>query len=391
MVKIVKEICFITNKYPNISEPNVLVFLQQLIWSIADLGYVCTVIAPMPVNIYPKYIKQPYHTVETTENGNKVDVYWPKYSGFGDEHRVLGWSPARLTADLFTRAAIKTIKKENIVFDVVYAHFLEPAGVAAARIGEKYNKPSFVAFGEATFTTMNCFGTNELRKEFESLSGVVAVATQNKEMLLSRNVVPEEKIGVFPNGYRPERFYPRDKLEARKHFGLPEDAFIVGFVGSFDNRKGINRLEAAIEKVDGAYMICAGKGDIIPKTEKCLWFKPVNNDELPWFYSAADVFVLPTLHEGCCNAIVEAIACGLPIISSNRRFNDDILNDSCSLRIDPESVHEIVEAIETVKNDVVLREQLSSGSLKKRDELTLNQRAVKICQFMEINSISKGK
>ena len=108
--------CFITNKYPNITEPNVLVFLQQLIWSIADLGHECTVIAPMPVNIYPKYMKQPYHTVETTDNGNKINVFWPKYIGFGDEHTILGWSPARCTATLFTNSVNNTIKKEKIDF-----------------------------------------------------------------------------------------------------------------------------------------------------------------------------------------------------------------------------------------------------------------------------------
>lgn len=62
------KITFITNKYPNPVEENVLVFLQQLVWSMADKGIECTVICPVPVNINPKYIKFPYKTYEKTEN-----------------------------------------------------------------------------------------------------------------------------------------------------------------------------------------------------------------------------------------------------------------------------------------------------------------------------------
>src|SRR5699024_7768166 len=142
----------------------------------------------------------------------------------------------------------------------------------------------------------------------------------------------EDKIKVIPNGFRPERFYPRSKIESREKFGLPKDKFIVAFVGSFDHRKGSRRLDEAVDQLDSVYSIYAGKGEMPPQSTKCLYQNTVNNEDLPYFYSAADAFVLPTLNEGCCNAIIEAMACGLPIVSSNRPFNDDILDESCSIR-----------------------------------------------------------
>ena len=109
----------------------------------------------------------------------------------------------------------------------------------------------------------------------------------------------------------------------------------------------------------------------------------MNNDELVWFYSALDVFVLPTEHEGCCNAIVEAIACGCPIISSDRSFNYDICDKTNSILVDPNDVEEIKNAIQKLYDNDKLREQLAQGSILKSKDLTLNKRAKNIIKFIK--------
>ena len=63
----IKNLCIITNKYPNKYEPNVVVFVQQLVWQLAKQGVNCTVISPMQVNIHPKYITMPFDNVELTD------------------------------------------------------------------------------------------------------------------------------------------------------------------------------------------------------------------------------------------------------------------------------------------------------------------------------------
>src|SRR5699024_2921552 len=118
-------------------------------------------------------------------------------------------------------AVKKVISKLDDKPDALYGHFVTPAGIAAARIGRAYNIPSFLAYGEATSNMIKHFGYKEAAKELYSLSGVVSVSTHNKDVLLSVNAVKEEIIEVFPNGYREERFYPRNKLTSRKKFGLP--------------------------------------------------------------------------------------------------------------------------------------------------------------------------
>lgn len=71
------------------------------------------------------------------------------------------------------------------------------------------------------------------------------------------------------------------------------------------------------------------------------------------------MFCLPTLNEGCSNAIVEAIACGLPIISSNLPFNDDILDSSNALLVNPESVDDIASAIKQLMDNSDLKTKVS--------------------------------
>ncbi len=378
-----KKIWFIVNKYPNITDPNVCVFIQQLVWSIADRGYECSVIVPMPVNFDRRYKDFPFHSEETTDTGGRIDLYYPKYISFGQAGKAAQKFRVKMTTDRFEKAVESVFSAIKEKPDIIYAHFLCPAAVAVARMGRKYNIPSFFAHGEATYSGDQKYGNAVLAKELRNINGVIAVSEQNKNYCVDSGIVPENKIKTFPNGYRKDRFAKKDKTEARKKFGFKEDDFIVGFCGSFDERKGVLRLQNAVDQIEGAVFACAGKGKLEPDSPKCIWKKPIENQELAWFYSAIDLFVLPTRNEGCCNAIVEAIACGCPIISSDRSFNYDICDESNSVLIDPNDTDSIRDAIIKLKNDNALREKLGSGSLEEAKTLTLEQRAKNILEFMD--------
>ena len=105
-----------------------------------------------------------------------------------------------------------------------------------------------------------------------------------------------------------------DKSICREQLGWNKDDFIVSFLGSFNDRKGVNRLSEAIRLANKKARISAcfiGNGAIKPDCPNIVFCGTLDHDMIPAYLCASDVFVLPTLHEGCCNAIVEALACGI--------------------------------------------------------------------------------
>lgn len=378
-----RHICFIIHQYANPVQPYAMNFVQSLAWKMRDMGNKITVISPLAVNIIPRYANVPYHILETTPNGNTIDVYFPKTIGLGQSHYILGKSLVGITVYFFEKAAEKVLKSIKEKPDILYGHFLAPSGVVVARLGKKWDIPTFFACGEA-HDTIGQYGEEKARKDLQNVSGIIAVSTELKRYLTEdHHVISPEKVIVLPNGYDAKRFKKIDKEVARRKLDLPQDSVIISYVGAFNERKGILRVCEACNRVNGVGLICAGLEDQKPYGKNLLLATHLQPDEVPMFYYASDFFVLPTLAEGCCNAIVEAIACGLPVISSDLPFNDDILDDSYSIRINPHNVDDISTAIQTLAYNGELREKMSIEAHKKAQGLTLDARTKHILDFMD--------
>lgn len=189
---------------------------------------------------------------------------------------------------------------------------------------------------------------------------------------------------VFPNGVNLELFKKMNKKECRKLLNLPKDSFIIICVGQFIERKGQKRILAALDKlkITDIKTIFLGKGDDDFKHESIIYKGMAKNDKLPYYLNASDLFVLPTRKEGCCNAIVEALACGLPIISSDCDFNYDVLNKRNAILVNPDNIDEIADAIETIYSNPEYAASLSDAAYKQGQKLSITQRAKDILQFI---------
>lgn len=366
------------------------VFVEQLVIALSDLGVKVSVVAPQRFakivlrksNKFPKYKRY------STKKGNTYEVYRPYYYVSAGNIRIL----QRLHVSSLKHAVERILKKighENI--DAVYGHFWHNANTMV-KYARKHTKPLFVACGEsgkAMDRLLSILNEAEKKELSETVKGVISVSTENKNRVLKYGLSDEDKIEVIPNAVDKTVFFPKDGRSLRAQYGIEDSDFVISFVGAFIQRKGSNRLSDAITQLNDSSVKSFFMGkpvsndDCTPDCPGIMLKESTSHDKLPEYLSASDVFVLPTLNEGCCNAIVEALSCGVPVISSNLPFNDDILDDTNSIRVDPTNVKEIKNAILKLKDDKVLREKLAKGALKKSESLSIDTRAQRVLEFIQ--------
>lgn len=371
--------------YPNPVDPYKNCFFQNLVHRVADKGNDCVVISPVSILKYRGRINEiPEKDYELAPNGARVEVYYPRVLS-ASAFQFGKYNTSRLTEKFFQSGVERMAKKIDVdSFDAVYGHFFLCGGLAAIKIARKYGKPCFVAYGECDYYSQIKKPYGELTcEDIRGLTGIVSVSSSNTKELVSRPVFNGVPIKTIPNAVDLNVFKPMDSAECKKAMGFPSDRAIVGFVGGFIERKGDKRLLEACESNNELYLAFAGKGAIPPSGENVIFAEPVERAKMPVFLNAIDIFVLPTLNEGCCNAILEAMACGKPVVSSDLDFNDGIVEQGRGLRVDPMNSKSIAAAVMKLIDNPGLRCELAAESFEFSKSLDIDVRADKILDFIK--------
>jgi glycosyltransferase involved in cell wall biosynthesis len=177
--------------------------------------------------------------------------------------------------------------------------------------------------------------------------------------------ISRKRISVIPHGVNHNLFRPINKMAARQLIGIPVDKRIILNVGSEARRKNLTTLFNAFAKIcknsDNYVLIRVGNNEeanekllskYVPKEKRnrILFFSGVEDRMMPYFYSSADVFVFPSVFEGFGLPVLEAMACGCPVIASNTSSIPEIVDDA-GILLDPFSVDAFSESIESVIED----------------------------------------
>lgn len=375
-------IIIVSDGYPYKNAPY-SAFIRVLAKEFVRQKHEVTVIAPQSLTKH--FIRHtslsPKKFIDEEENLSAIHVFRPYSLTFGDGKF------ARLTH--FVNSIVTINKLASLKCpDIVYAHFWSSANNVVSYCRKK-NIPLFVATGEDKITIVDEIPKHRILSLKQYTSGVICVSTKNKIESIEKGLAEENKCIVLPNACNHKIFHPIDKTYCRKKLQFPGDAFIVCFCGRFNYRKGVYRVSDAIKELDDnrikVIFIGSPMDDARAQLLDCpgtLFIGQLSHDEMVYYLNASNVFVLPSIAEGCPNSVIEAMACGLPVISSNLLFNQDILGGDNSILINPLDVKEIASAIKTLKNDREYLIKLSEGALKRSNELTIQKRALKILSFI---------
>jgi glycosyltransferase involved in cell wall biosynthesis len=195
-----------------------------------------------------------------------------------------------------------------------------------------------------------------------------------------------ERLQIIPPSVDTNLFQPKDKIQSRLALGLPVDAEIILSVGRIESGKGMDLLLDAFillsPKQKNMYLIIAGEGSekrILEKrvnnfglSDRIRFLGEVNHENLPILFSAADVFALASKSEGLPTVILEALACGIPIVAT-------AVGDIPKVIINGQTGY-LVYSRNPKDFAVALAKALESGSRLKKNclEMAENYSAIKI-------------
>jgi glycosyltransferase involved in cell wall biosynthesis len=339
--------------FPNTEQPLHGLFVRE---RIRALGRLCpvTVVAPVPwvppgLASSPRYAA--YQRVPRLSRDGSLIVHHPR---FAVVPRVLKSTDAVLMAASLSRALRRLHRATP--FDVIDAHWAYPDGAAAAILAAELGLPfALTVRGD----DVNCFAEERgrgpwIRWALRRAAIVIALSHDLKRRVDALSGGRARAV-VVPNGIDGERFRPVDRTEARRRLTLDAPGRVLLSVGRLHSSKGFDTVVDAVGRLGAQasdvhlYIVGApdDEADARPAIAAAVarhglegrvhLVGPQNPEQLVDWYSAADLFCLATTREGSPNVLLEAIACGLPCVTTPVGGNPDAVRSAAlGILVDPD-------------------------------------------------------
>lgn len=260
------------------------------------------------------------------ERRHGIDVLHPRYPllpkvGMSSAPWLLAW---------FAAASVQRLIDEGFDFDVIDAHYYYPDGVAAALLARRFGKPLAIT---ARGTDLNLIPQHALPRRMirwaaRRADASIGVCNALVDVLRGWGI-DEQRLHVMRNGVDLQRFRPLPLEESRRQLGIAGGPVLLS-VGHLIERKGHHLAVAAMPLVlqhhPKANLLIIGEGEERGRLQAQIdsmgiggharLVGAVPNDRLVNWYSAADALILASSREGWANVLLEAMACGTPVVAT---------------------------------------------------------------------------
>jgi glycosyltransferase involved in cell wall biosynthesis len=305
--------------FPNSEKPGHGIFVETRLRHLVASGEVeARVVAPVPwfpstnprFGNYARFAKAPRHEVR-----HGIDVSHPRYL-------VVPKIGMNLAPALLAQAAKPSIARmidEGYDFDLIDAHYFYPDGVAAAMLGRYFNKPLVIT---ARGSDITLFPQYPLPRRMitwaaRRADAIITVCNALRDEVVALGI-DADRVVSLRNGVDLELFRPIERT--------PNDMFTLLAVGHLVPVKAQDLIIGALPLLPGVRLVLAGDGPDRAKletlarelkvSERVTFLGAVPQAQLRSHYGAADALVLSSSREGWANVLLEAMACGTPVVAS---------------------------------------------------------------------------
>jgi teichuronic acid biosynthesis glycosyltransferase TuaC len=246
--------------------------------------------------------------------------------------------------------------------DLIFSIYLYPAGYAALRIGKALSVPVVsMSIGSDINNIGDGISARYTRTVLRESNFLVTVSDDLRRKAISMGT-PTEKARTIVNGCDLSVFHVRDRDAARRKLGIDPDVQAVVYIGRIDVKKGLRELVEAAASLHAdhpdlhVYMV--GEGPDRPVIEQAI--QECNGgafihlmgacafDDVAVWMAASDLVTLPSYMEGCPNVVLEALACGRPVVVTRVGGIPEIMNNDCGRLIEPRDSSELARALASV-------------------------------------------
>ncbi len=334
-----------TTLYPNSVNPRHGIFVETRLRQLLDSGDIqARVMAPVPWFPFAQGLFGAwgrYARIPKSDTRHGIEVEYPRYPLLP---RV-GMNLAPLAIALRTLPLLRRQIREGLDFDLIDAHYFYPDGVAATLLGHWLNKPVVVT---ARGSDVNVLPDFPLPRKMilwttQQADACITVSQSLRDKLVTLGAPPEHMV-VLRNGVDLTLFQPCDRNFLRHQLNLT--GRILLSVGNLVRLKGNHLTIEALEQLPDTHLVIIGEGpekpslrelaDRLGLSQRVHFLGNIPQNELPLYYSGADALILASSREGWANVLLEAMACGTPVVATDVGGNREVVTRRAAGVLAPE-------------------------------------------------------